>query len=368
MQGKFGAGLIGSLILLVLPALRGQPPTPAPKAPTSTPAPKAATSPTVFETKVAALINRDVITDSEVWRALRGAAAGTLGERRQQMFQDQLLDILEEKLFAQAGEQVQLVINEGAVQQLIEDRKEAAGGVEAFNQTLRDSGLSLGEYQASLAKDYQRSVIERIRAGEIRGLGDVLRADHVVEPTLEEIRRYYKAYQDQKFRIGAAAEVETMMFSKAQLRESPTQAQEVAVAARQEVLTGADWATVAKRLSSDPRDKAMGGQHESVVLSDSELAPEIIKYAETGPIGEISEPIDFGRGFFLVRVKSRKDARTIPFLEAQALVRDLLKQENIRRARAEVQMNLLKEAFIQPPELKEVLMQRVLRKLQGLRS
>jgi foldase protein PrsA len=324
-------------------------------------------SPLAFETRVAAFVNRDVITEYEVWKELRGAAAGTTGERREQLFREKLQDLIRSRIYNQASERIQLVINPETITAVIEEQKEAAGGTEAFAQTLRDRGTNLDEYQENLARSYRRSVIERVRAGEIKGLGDVLRAEHVIEPTVDEIRRHYAINRERQFRIGPSVKLQKMFFSRSQYQASPTETEEVAQRIRGELETGGDWGVLAKQFSSDPSDRETGGELGWVRIEESELAREILDYAARGETGAISPPIAAPRGHFLVRVLERRDARIVPFEECQGLIRQILREEKIRRARVEVELNLLRDAYIQPAELKAALQARLSRELGPVR-
>lgn len=86
--------------------------------------------------------------------------------------------------------------------------------------------------------------------------------------------------------------------------------------ARQRLLAGADFATVAREYSDDPKAKDNGGAMP--LVSTKQLAPEFAKgvFALTR-VGEISEPIKGPAAWHVVRLDERRPAGTAPFEEVR---------------------------------------------------
>ena len=93
--------------------------------------------------------------------------------------------------------------------------------------------------------------------------------------------------------------------------------------ARQRLLAGADFATVAREYSDDPKAKANGGAMP--LVSAKQLAPDFAKgvFALT-KIGEISAPIKGPAAWHVVRLDERKPTRIQSFEEVRdAIMKDL---------------------------------------------
>jgi parvulin-like peptidyl-prolyl isomerase len=88
---------------------------------------------------------------------------------------------------------------------------------------------------------------------------------------------------------------------------------------------GADFAALAKKYSDDPGSKDNGGLYENV--DPSHWDPTFAAAAMSQPIGKVGAPVRSHYGYHLIKVESRKPARTIPFDEAKTEARQLATQE-----------------------------------------
>jgi hypothetical protein len=107
-----------------------------------------------------------------------------------------------------------------------------------------------------------------------------------------------------------------------------------------EVLRGAPLHVVAQR-QSHGADASEGGYHDWTTRGS--LASEVIDQAIfTLPAGRLSERLEDGEGFHIVRVIERTEAGRIPFEEAQVKIKETLRDQRIREQRDEY-VNKLKQ-------------------------
>ena len=78
----------------------------------------------------------------------------------------------------------------------------------------------------------------------------------------------------------------------------------------------------------------------------------IIDYAFEGEVGTVSDPIEFGAGWLLVRCAERKEAHVVPFAVAQRTITAKIREERLDRARASVEARIVRESYIYPVKYK----------------
>lgn len=316
-----------------------------------------------FRTGVAAVVNGEIITEAQVWKAVRGAVAGLAPERRKEVYNAKLLGMIRDMVLDHAAARLQLNINPSVARSYIEQRKEEMGGAEAFRESLIERDQTEMQFLQEVTQRQQRAVLVRAQAGAMRGLGSVLRADHIVEPTVEAIRTYYREHQEGEFRVGAQSHVRAMAFTRVAFG-SDERAKEVAEKVRDELNTGADFATLARRYSSLEPEK---GGDLGWIGKESDWGPEILDSAFSAEPGKLAGPLQFRRGWLLVLVDERRDSRQISFAEAQAGIRAKLRESAVARATAAVELKALQEAFIQPADAQRLLLQLTEQELQPRR-
>ena len=96
-----------------------------------------------------------------------------------------------------------------------------------------------------------------------------------------------------------------------------------------QVLRGADFAAVAKKLSQGTNADA-GGYHDWTTKGS--LVSEVVDHAIfTLPIYKLSQILEDERGFHIVRVLEREEASRIEFVDAQDEIREKLQEEDRKR-------------------------------------
>jgi len=198
--------------------------------------------------------------------------------------------------------------DEKQLPRLIEQAKATTGA--ELEARLRSYGTSL--------ENVRRGFFEQVAAREmIRRNGEDDR-----EVTHDDLLAYYQEHAAE-YELPAKARWEHLM---ARFSRFPTKrAAYIAVGEMGNmVLRGAKLETVAREHSHGP-SAAEGGQYEWT--TQGSLVSMVLDEAIFSlPIGELSERLEDEEGFHIVRVLERQDAGRTPFLDAQAAIRDKIKE------------------------------------------
>jgi len=164
------------------------------------------------------------------------------------------------------------------------------------------SGVFLTD--AELWKRY-RDGNEQATATFIAVSPDTRVPDADVPVTEDEVRAYYEE-NEESFQVPARATLRYVYMNKAPSAADTTVALERARAVHQEVVGGADFATVAARESSDTGSAAVGGSLGT--FGRGIMTPELEEVAFALAPGEIGEPFLSPFGYHIVQTVSRDEA------------------------------------------------------------
>lgn len=195
----------------------------------------------------------------------------------------------------------------------------------------------LGESGASLGSDVLSELLDQfvderllarlavdeglVRAGSVarpagrrRAIDLLLAADEEAPPTEAEIAAWYDRHRDEMRRP-----------ERVRLRQLLVEDRATAEKALAEVRAGADFATVAARVSDDPSVATMAGLEDE--LSRDELPPAFAEAVfELGP-GEVSEPVEAEYGVHLFLVTARLPEEIVPLAEARREIERTLRRD-----------------------------------------
>jgi hypothetical protein len=147
------------------------------------------------------------------------------------------------------------------------------------------------------------------------------------EITHQQMLDYYQQHREQ-FEYPARVRWE-MLLVRFDSYPSKAEAYRAIAAMGNAVLNGEPFAEVARRGSEGATAKD-GGAYDWTTRGS--LRSKIIDEAIfTLPVGQLSRILEDERGFVIVRVIERQEAGRIPFEDAQAQIRQRLKQEHIER-------------------------------------
>lgn len=123
-----------------------------------------------------------------------------------------------------------------------------------------------------------------------------------------EIEAYYGTHQEE-FEMPARATVKAVVLDKTPVAGDTVAALEKAEGIRQEILDGADFATVAQRESSDQTTAAKGG--ELGVFPKGRMVAAFDSVAFSARTGQLSQPVKTGFGYHLIEVQNRWGADSV---------------------------------------------------------
>jgi peptidyl-prolyl cis-trans isomerase D len=123
-----------------------------------------------------------------------------------------------------------------------------------------------------------------------------------VEVTDREIRDYYNQNRD-RFRRPSTARVTLAYISKLPTAADTIAAYAKAVELREEVLSGVDFAEVARRESDDPGSRDFGGDLGS--FTREQMVEPFADAAFALPVGEVSQPVATDFGYHIIMVTAR---------------------------------------------------------------
>ncbi|HJX27790.1 MAG TPA: peptidylprolyl isomerase [Thermoanaerobaculia bacterium] len=142
------------------------------------------------------------------------------------------------------------------------------------------------------------------------------------EPDEREVAAYYAAHRGEFTRP-----------ERVRLRQILTEDRAIAERAVRELAGGADFAGLARTLSSDPSAASGGYQGE---LSRADLPPAFADVIFSLRPGEVSRLIPADYGFHIFQVVARSPAGVIPLAEARPEIEERLRQERADRLLAEL--------------------------------
>jgi peptidyl-prolyl cis-trans isomerase D len=128
--------------------------------------------------------------------------------------------------------------------------------------------------------------------------------DAEVPIAARDVERYYRDNREQ-FALPARADVRYTFLDKAPTAADTTASLERAREIRQEILDGADFGEVARRVSVDPGSAAQGGNLGT--FTRGQMVPPFEEAAFSLPVGQLSEPVLSAFGFHVIEVLSRDE-------------------------------------------------------------
>lgn len=143
---------------------------------------------------------------------------------------------------------------------------------------------------------------ERVRVRYVTLDPAALVPEGAVAVTDAEVAAFYREHRDDFVRP-AQAQVRWVTLDRAPAAADTAAARDRALALRREVLSGADFAEVARRESADPGSAARGG--DLGTFGRGVMTPAFEQAVWSLPLRRISEPVQTPFGFHLIEVTSR---------------------------------------------------------------
>ena len=316
--------------------------------------------------RVVAKVNRTVITQSDLEENLPAGAARLTGKELERALETAKVRLVLEVVETDAVSKVGLRVPKRFVEERLEREKEDAyKRGDSFQDVLNESGATEDEFRTDLESRIQRQTYLAAASGTFRA--QQFRPDYWPEPTIDDLRSYYRRRLADEFTLKNRARVFAIALPYSQFpsdagRPIDERARQVAQLVKDKLATGADFATLARQYSRTEAFKPeQGGDLGWLEEGKSPYDPSIVKYAFSASIKTLSEPIPYprpesARQLLLLWVDERVEQRTVPFVEAQEEIREGLRRDRLRVAQGKIQAELLEQAYIWPPALKQSLL------------
>ncbi|MGI8821031.1 MAG: peptidylprolyl isomerase [Chthoniobacterales bacterium] len=274
---------------------------------------------------IAAVVNGEVVTYSQVRllvgpreRLLRSQFRGEeLAKQLKQVHEAALQDLIDRQLIVQAFKKEQLSLPEYFVEQRMDEiiRENFGGDRNAFVKTLQAQNFSVSEFKKA---EYEKIVVAAMR-------GKNVKPNTTASPT--RIAEYYRKHRDE---FTSKEEVKLRMIMVPSRAGEGNAASQKAMA--EEILGklagGGDFARMAQMYSEDStRDS--GGDWGWVERKT--LAGPLEKAAFSLPVGKVSNVIELGGNFYLIKVEERRGGATKSMAEVRGDIEKKILQEESQR-------------------------------------
>jgi peptidyl-prolyl cis-trans isomerase SurA len=330
------------VILAPILALLAAAPAPA------APAPAAPAAPTEVVDRVAAVVNGQVITLSDLveragpaWETAERLAGGPQRAEEQKKLLRAAFDaVVAEKLLQAKAVELQIESTDQQIDAAIEDIKKRNNFSDAqLDEALKQQGLDKATFRQNVKREYDSFLVVQY---QVRGR---------VKISDEDLKHYYQIHT-QDFAGEDEVKVRHVFLP---LPEQAPKAEEARVLAaaqriRQRALSGEDFAKLAREVSKGP-SAAEGGdlgwlRHGTIdrTLEDAAFSLQP---------GQVSKVIRAGPGVHVFKVEDRRRAGGKSFEEAKEEIRQRLFEQQASTYRDELIAELRKDAFIDTklPEL-----------------
>ncbi|AKO91360.1 MULTISPECIES: foldase protein PrsA [Priestia] len=209
--------------------------------------------------------------------------------------------LITEKIIDKEAEKEDIKITAKQVNQELDDLKEQYGGEDTFNQTLEASGVSL----SSLKEDIKKN----------KEIEELLRPS--IKITEKEMKEYFNENKDS---FAQAAQVKASHI----LVDDEKTAKEI----KEKLDKGEDFATLAKKYSTDTATSESGG--ELGYFEEGTMTDEFDKKAFSMKKGEISDPVKTDYGYHIIKVEDVKEAKQASYKDSKAQVKEAIFNEKLQ--------------------------------------
>jgi peptidyl-prolyl cis-trans isomerase SurA len=270
---------------------------------------------------IAAVVNGDVITYSQVRelsepreKLLRSQYAGQeLEKQLKEAREAALKDLIDKRLIMQAFQKEKYEIPDHFVEEQVRGIiKESFGGDRnTFIKTLEAQSYSIGEFKQ---KETERMIVQAMRAKNVK-------KNPITSPT--KVEEYYKKHRAE-FTTKEQVKLRMIMISgHADTGQSATQ-KALAEEVLGQLAGGGDFEHIARTYSEDGTRDAGG---DWGWIERKTLAAPLEKVAFNMPVGRISNIIEYGGNYYILKVEERQGGTTRSLAEARPDIEKKLIQE-----------------------------------------
>lgn len=270
--------------------------------------------------RIAAIVNKEVITWSELYKAMEFEAADEIKamkeEDRRRFFKENEMDFLDSlidiRLKLQVADRAGIRVSPAEVDRAVEDIKKKHGMTdEMFKEAIKQEGFTLAEYRRRLA---EQIIVSRLVEQEIRSK---------ILVTEREIDKYVSENKDQ------LKESEGFHISHIFLRrqDDKKQVEEKAMEIYKMLKNGADFQDIARQYSEDAAARVGGNLG---FVRKTHMTPEFLNVLSDMKTGDISKPFWSENGVHILRLNeviTLGDAGKLREMARQMLMNEKLKRD-----------------------------------------
>jgi parvulin-like peptidyl-prolyl isomerase len=289
--------------------------------------------------RIVAKVNGQIITKTQLDKQVQGyleqagpAATPEEEQRRRQGLQKQILErMIDNLLVLQVATDKGLQVPPRYWQEWKANVMKESGieSEEEFVRQVELQGLEMAEFRTQWEESL---LVQEIRRMEV---------DNKISVNEPEIEKYYHEH--------AADYTEP---AKVRLREivvrfeggTRAQAAEKAERLLQDIRQGADFADVA-RLNSDSASRDAGG--DLGFFEEGELTEPLNEVAFQLTPGEVSDVLEVGSAYYIVRIEERTEDKTLPLDDVRRSIADSIFQKKLQEKSEQYLTRLREEAIIE---------------------
>lgn len=291
---------------------------------------------------IAAVVNSNVITYGQVRELLmfRQRSLGQqkmteeMKEKMKASQQGAVNDLIDRQLiideFKEQGFQIPEYVIDDRINSLI--REEFGGDRTSFVRTLKAQGFSLSRFREV---EKEKIIVQAMRQKAVK-------SDFIISP--DKIEAFYRKNID---KYSTPEEIRLSMIvlrPDASGGDDPnTATREVAQEIRQKLADGADFAGMAQMYSQDSTAD-LGGDWGWI--DRKTLTPELNSVAFSLSPGELSDAVQVGDAFYIMRVEAKKAAVTKPLNEMRDEISQKLFEEEKLRLQQQWIDGLRRKAYV----------------------
>ena len=274
---------------------------------------------------IAAIVNGEVITHSQVRgvigpreRLLRQQFRGEeLAQKVQEARKEALQDLIDRSLIVQQFKKDEYQLPEFFVDQRIGDiiRENFGGDRNAFIKTLQAQNYSLSEFKKN---EFEKIVVAAMR-------GKNVKPNTIASP--QKIEEYYRKHREE-FTSKEEIKLRMIMIPSRSLEGTAASQKAMAEELLGKLVSGAEFDRLAQMYSEDA-SRDQGGDWGWIARKT--LAPELEKVAFSLPVKKVSNIIELGGNYYILRVDEKRGGVTRSFAEVRDEIEKKLIQDEAQR-------------------------------------
>jgi len=253
--------------------------------------------------RVVAVVNKEVITWSELYKMMEYEASDKVRAMSEQdrmkifrdneaIFLDRLIDM---RLEVQEAGRIGLEVGSEEVKEAIEDiKKKYSLTDKALEESLKKDGLTFEEYKKRLS--------EQILVGQL--VNREIRSKIVLSEG--EAKKYYEANRD-KFAESETFKLREILLKKPEQDADKKAVEEKASLIMQRLKAGEDFSALAREYSDDPSGKNGG---DLGYVKKSYMAKEFVEVLSHMKVGDFSNPFWTEKGLHIIKLDEKVPPKT----------------------------------------------------------